>query len=92
MHTGQAGSLESGDLLVLIRPRQSDDQVEIHIESPVKALFGRRIAEVVREALADTGVSGVDVFIKDRGALDYAIRARVKTAAARYLASLQGGD
>jgi citrate lyase subunit gamma (acyl carrier protein) len=110
MKTAQAGSLESGDLLVLIRQSDEPGPCEtrpdatgpgahgpvkdrpvvkgnlIYLDSPVKAQFGKRIIQVVAETLAEAGVAGVEVSIQDRGALDYAIRARVRAASDRFQA------
>lgn len=84
MREAQAGSLESGDLLVLIRESSSPDRIEVSIKSPVKPQFGRQIEAVARQVLGEAGVSGVGLYIEDRGALDYVIRARVSTALARF--------
>ena len=80
----QAGSLESGDLLVGIR-RKDSPGVSVQLTSPVKAQFGEDILRVIEETLAAMGVTGVEVQARDRGALDYVIRARVRTAAERLI-------
>jgi citrate lyase subunit gamma (acyl carrier protein) len=83
----QAGSLESGDLLVFLRPRGRGDGLSIQISSPVKAQFGEHIARLVKDVLAEKGIRDVDVVIDDRGALDYAIRARVVACVERLLSA-----
>jgi citrate lyase subunit gamma (acyl carrier protein) len=80
----QAGSLESGDVLLGIK-RKETPGIVIQLTSPVKAQFGDRMLEVIRETLAQAGVDGLEVQAADRGALDYVIRARVLTAVNRLL-------
>jgi len=55
----------------------------IQLESVVKGQFGQQIQDVVREVLEQCGVSDACVSVKDRGALDCVIRARVETAVKR---------
>lgn len=76
----KAGSLESNDILVQLYPA---DELTIELQSPVKAQFGEQIEEVIRQTLNELEVSCVRVIAKDRGALDFAIRARVKSAVKR---------
>jgi len=86
MLSRQAGSLESGDLLVDIR-RKPSPGVSVQLTSPVKAQFGERIEQVISEALSALALDGVEVLVRDRGALDYVVSARVRTAAERLLAA-----
>lgn len=76
-----AGTMESSDVYVEVEPHKGD--VEIVIESVVKAQFGQQILETVQEVLAENQVTGALVRIADRGALDCVIRARVETALLR---------
>ncbi len=80
----QAGSLESGDLLVLLRARNPGQGVSISLESPVKAQFGAHVVRVVETVLSEHGIDDAEVVINDRGALDYAVRARVAACAERF--------
>ena len=77
-----AGTLESSDVYVEISPGGA---VQIEIESPVSAQFGDSIMQSVREILDGFGIKGASVVLKDRGALDCTIRARVETAVRRAL-------
>ncbi len=79
---GQAGSLESNDLMVTVDLSERND-LEIEIESIVKKRFGKQIKKVTQETLQELGVNNGYVKIVDRGALDFAIRARLKTAVRR---------
>ena len=77
----KAGSLESNDLLVLAAPFRGE--LVITVKSVVQAQYGEHIEKLVREVLAEEGVEEGEIRIEDRGALDFAIRARVKTAVKR---------
>ncbi len=76
----EAGSLESGDLLVVVAPSEG---VSIEVTSSVERQFGDRIRQIVSEVIQSMSVSGVSVKIQDRGALDYVIMARLITALRR---------
>ena len=75
-----AGTLESSDALVTIQP---SDTLRVHIESTVMESFGAEIRERVEGTLRELGVSAAAVSVRDRGALDCVLSARVETAALR---------
>lgn len=79
---GQAGSLESNDLIVTVDLNQKEDLC-IEIESIVKEKFGKQIEKVTRETLKELGVNEGYIKIVDKGALDFTIKARLKTAVRR---------
>lgn len=76
-----AGSMESSDCMVTIRPGQ--DGLQIELESDVKIMFGESILQTIRATLGELGVTNAEVSVLDRGALDCVIRARVQCAACR---------
>lgn len=76
----RAGSLESNDILIQLFPAE---ELTIELESPVSQQFGEDIERVIRETLQELQAGPVRVLAQDRGALDFAIRARVKTAVER---------
>lgn len=76
----KAGTLESNDILIMVNP--AEDRT-ITIESPVKEQFGERIEEVIRETLSELEIEGYNVHARDRGALDFCIKARTITAVQR---------
>ena len=76
-----AGSVESSDCMVTVRPGQTG--IQIDLQSDVKVMFGASILETTRQTLAELGVEQAQVSIVDRGALDCVIRARVQCAALR---------
>ena len=75
-----AGTLESSDVYVEVSPF---DTTRIELESAVSAQFGDAIRESAQQTLDALGVTGARVLLKDRGALDCTIRARVETALRR---------
>ncbi len=78
-----AGSLESCDAHVIIQEAEADEPI-IEIESIVIKQFGGQIRQSVREVLDAFGVRGVRVQVRDRGAYDCTLRARVEAAVLRY--------
>jgi citrate lyase subunit gamma (acyl carrier protein) len=77
---GTAGTMQSSDLMVFVEPA---DSLKIEIESTVIKQFGYLISAKVDEVLAKNGVSAGVIRLTDRGALDYAIEARIETALQR---------
>jgi len=79
---GIAGTLESSDLLVKVAPNGSG-ALEIVVSSEVAKQFGKQIRRVIDETLSRLQISEGTVIVEDKGALDYAIRARVQAAVLR---------
>lgn len=75
-----AGSLESSDVMVRVRPAEV---LTLEIKSPVLEQYGEAIRQTVAEVLADRGVTAAEIELIDRGALDCTIRARLQTALER---------
>jgi citrate lyase subunit gamma (acyl carrier protein) len=76
----QAGTVQSSDLMVFLEP---DDGLTIEIESTVKRQFEHLIRAKIEDILRSHGVTSGKVRVSDRGALDYAIQARLETALLR---------
>jgi citrate lyase subunit gamma (acyl carrier protein) len=76
----QAGTMQSSDLMVFVEPA---GELVIEIESTVKRQFEHLIRAKVEEVLRAQRVTSGRVRLNDRGALDYAIQARLETALAR---------
>lgn len=76
----QAGTMQSSDIMVFVEPA---DALKIEIESTVAKQFEHLIRAKADEVLAGLEVQSGYVRISDRGALDYAIEARLKTAVMR---------
>ena len=79
--SASAGTLESSDVFVEIDPRESG--IEIELESVVLGQFGSEIRAVIEQTLEAQGVTAAHLCVRDRGALDCVIRARVETAVLR---------
>ena len=77
---GQAGTMQSSDLMVTVEPA---DTLNIEIESTVKKQFEHLIRARLEQTLARHGVTSGKINISDRGALDYAIEARLEAALQR---------
>lgn len=77
----KAGTMESNDIYVMIQP--GNGKVEINLESIVMQQFGSKIEKTIRETLNELKIENVILTAKDRGALDYTIKARVETAIKR---------
>ena len=80
--TAAAGTMESGDIMITIDPRESGG-IALDLTSNVMQQFGRQIEAVIRATLADLGVEHAEVQAVDKGALDCTVRARVSAAAFR---------
>ena len=72
--------MESNDALITVKESTG---ISIKVESIVYDFFGKQIEEVIRNTLKELGVSGIEVICQDKGAYDYTIKARLKTAVAR---------
>jgi len=82
--SGIAGTLESSDVMVTVRPNP-DGGIRIAIDSAVKAQYGDEMTATVMNVLGKFDVDAAVVELQDRGALDCVIRARTETALCRAL-------
>ena len=74
---GQAGTMQSSDLMVTVEPA---DTLTIEIQSTVKKQFEHLIRARLEQVLSKLGVASGKISVSDRGALDYAIKARLEAA------------
>jgi len=79
-HKASAGTMQSSDLMVTVEPH---DKLMVEVESTVKKQYEHLIRAQIDSTVARLGVSSGYVRVSDRGALDYAIAARVETAIRR---------
>jgi len=77
---GQAGTMQCSDLMVVVEP--AEDLI-VEIESTVKKQFEHLIRAKIDEVLAKFDTKSGRISINDRGALDYAIEARLEAALQR---------
>ncbi|MDO6355197.1 citrate lyase acyl carrier protein [Caloramator sp. CAR-1] len=79
----KAGTMESNDIYIMVYP--NDKGNEIQLDSIVLKQFGKQIEKVIMDTLKELEVENALVVAKDRGALDYTIKARAETAIKRAL-------
>jgi citrate lyase subunit gamma (acyl carrier protein) len=78
----KAGTMESNDIYIMVQPG-GNRGVELQLESIVIKQFGKQIEKVILDTVKELGIENIIIVAKDRGALDYTIRARVETAIKR---------
>lgn len=78
----KAGTMESSDIYIIVQPNEGGGII-IDLESIVMKQFGKQIKEVILKTLNKLNIKNIHVIARDRGALDYTIRARVETAIER---------
>lgn len=77
-----AGTMESSDIMITLSPADKPG-IDIDLKSTVLKQFGKKIRAVIEETLLAMGVQSVQVVAVDKGALDCAVRARVRAAVCR---------
>lgn len=82
LKVAKAGSLESNDILIMIAPN-SEEGIKLSLDSIVIKQFGEDIKNTILETLKELSVNRAVVKAEDKGALDFTIKARVKTAVNR---------
>ncbi len=76
-----AGSVESNDILIMIS--KGEGNIDIELESVVEKQFGDDIKKVIHDTLIEEGISDAKIIAKDKGALDFTIKARVRACIKR---------
>ena len=84
MKIGVCGTMESYDCLVTVSSNNTSKN-NIEIKSIVDDFFHDEILKCVKEILKEMNVTGVDVLVNDKGALDFTIKARTRTAIERMM-------
>jgi citrate lyase subunit gamma (acyl carrier protein) len=87
---GNAGTLESSDILITVAP--GENGIEIELNSDVKKQFADQIKQVIKNTVEKFEVKNIYIKAQDQGALDYAIRARTETALKRATQTEGMGD
>lgn len=82
LREGSAGTAESGDARVTVRPNPGKG-LALGVGGPSVPRYGQAIREAALATLAALGVAEGDVTIEEKGALDATIRARLAAAACR---------
>lgn len=79
----QAGTVESTDILIILAPAEPGFGIQVELVSPTMQQYGEHIRKLIVETLEEQGIKDAEVHANDKGALDYTIIARVKTAVKR---------
>lgn len=77
-----AGTTDKSDVLICVGPNNGNG-VHIDMESTVKDLFGKSIRQTIQNVLMEFDVTDALVQVYDKGAYDFAIRARMRCAVCR---------
>lgn len=81
--SAQAGTENKSDVLVTVSPAD-ELTVKLQAKPIILKQFGAQIEDVVRQTAAEEDVDAAQILVKDGGgALDFAIRARVRCALRR---------
>lgn len=83
LREAKAGLVERGDVFVCLSPAEENSGLQIDIESTLMSMFGDQIRASALEVVEGYGLKDLKLAIRDQGALDYAIRARIQTAIER---------
>ncbi len=81
------GTLESSDCLITIKPHH---ETKIEIDTIVHEAFFDHIKKRIEASLQKHDLKNIHIICQDKGALDYTIQARLKTAIARYKENKHG--
>ncbi len=76
--TGTSGSEEKGDCYVEVT--LDSENLEIDIQSKVEKLYGKSIRKTVKETLKRFGIKKGVIRVRDKGAYDFVISARLEAA------------
>lgn len=83
MKMGQAGTLESNDIIITVSEAEKGSGIQVELTSIVLPQFGQMIRHTLERVCQHEGVTDVLITASDKGALDYTIEARLKTALQR---------
>ena len=83
--TAQAGTVESADILIIVAPAQPGAGIQVNLKSPTLKQYGKKMVTLIEATVKSQGVEDAVIDATDKGALDYTIEARTKTAVLRAL-------
>lgn len=83
LKTAQAGTVESTDVLITLSPAEEGTGLQVELVSPTMQQFGVHITNLIKQVLQESGIKDAKIHANEKGAMDYTIEARVKTAIAR---------
>jgi citrate lyase subunit gamma (acyl carrier protein) len=80
---GQAGTLESNDIHIIVSETMPGTGIKIELTSTVLLQYGTAIKQTIEQVCKILNVNDAAIKAADKGALDCTIQARVKTALQR---------
>lgn len=80
---GQAGTLESNDIMITVSEAPAGTGIIINLTSIVLPQYGPMIRTTLETVCKKLGVNDVKISAADKGALEYTIEARLNTALLR---------
>jgi len=80
---GQAGTLESNDIHIIVKEGVPGSGISIDLTSTVLLPYGDAIRTSITDVCNSFQVKDIEVTAMDKGALDCTIRARMQTALRR---------
>lgn len=83
LRPAQAGTVESTDILIMLAPAEAGSGIQVELVSPTLQQYGDYIKSLIVRVLEEAGVQDALIHANEKGALDYTIEARVKTAIKR---------
>lgn len=82
-HAATAGFDEKQDVLVTVEPAVAGSGVTIQLQSKVMRQYGKHIRKLLENTVKQQGMTDLTVYVKDNGAWDYTLIARVESAIER---------
>jgi len=82
-HSAQAGFEEKNDLVVQVSPGVEGSGIIVNLSSSVMRHFGEHITAFITDVVKQEDFQDVTLDVKDKGAWDYTIKARVIAALER---------
>lgn len=79
------GFEEKNDMLVTVSPGDVGSGIKIELTSPVMKQYGKHITDIIKKCVQAADIDDAVLIVKDKGAWDYTITARVQAALARGL-------
>ena len=90
IQNAQAGTLESSDVMIVIKTVAEGSGRDIQLDSSVSLQYGESINADVNSVLDAYEIQDVKMLVTDKGALSPVIKARVETAIKRSLGIQEG--
>lgn len=83
LHGASAGFEEKNDVLVSVSPGRPEDGIRVKLSSPVLRQYGKHMEALITDTVQSAGYQDIVLEVKDKGAWDYTLKARVLAALER---------